>query len=117
MFEARVLLSAEQIAQILAGMKITDRHAAMVEKHGEACTKTTAAKILSCSVPTVKAMLEDGRILPACAGERVDVRSIADYIECRSEADREARLRKKGRVVFSQRTTLHHWLYILGRSR
>ena len=100
MFEARVLLSTEQIAQILAGMKITDRHAAMVEKHGEACTKTTAAKILSCSVPTVKAMLDDGRILPACAGERVDVRSIADYIECRSEADREARLRKKGRKKY-----------------
>src|SRR5574344_1488333 len=25
--------------------------------------------------------------------------------------------RKNGRVVFSQRTTEHHWLYIFGRSR
>ena len=28
-----------------------------------------------------------------------------------------SRLRRKGRVVFSQRTTLHHWLYFMGSSR
>ena len=28
-----------------------------------------------------------------------------------------SRLRRKGRVVFSHRTTLHHWLYFMGSSR
>ena len=30
---------------------------------------------------------------------------------------RNSRWRRKGRLVFSQRSTLHHWLYSLGRSR
>ena len=94
--QATISLSAEQIAQILASAQLVDRHAAMVDKYGEACSKTTAAKIISCSTSTLSAMLEDGRIKYACAGERVDVRSIADYIECRSEADHAARMRRKG---------------------
>ena len=72
----------------------------MVQQHGEACTKTTAAKILSCSTQTVTAMLRDGRIKAACGGERVDVRSLADYIENRGEYDYAARQQRKGRVNY-----------------
>lgn len=97
---AEICLSAEQVAQILTSAQVVDRHAAMVDKYGEACSKTTAAKIISCSTEKVNAMLEDGRIKAACAGTRVDVRSLADYIECRSEADHAARMRRKGLKKF-----------------
>ena len=30
---------------------------------------------------------------------------------------RNSLVRRKGRVLFSQRITLHHWLYFMGRSR
>ena len=30
---------------------------------------------------------------------------------------RNSEVRRKGRVLFSQRMTLHHWLYFMGRSR
>lgn len=93
--EATIKLDAEELARLLS-MRVFDRHAAMVQKHGEACTKTTASKIISCSVNTINAMLQDGRILPACGGERVDVRSIADYIENRGERNREVRMSKRG---------------------
>lgn len=93
--QATITLPAEQLAELLAG-QITDRHAAMVQKHGEACTKTQAARIVSCGINTINAMLADGRILPACGGLRVDVRSLADYIENRGEANHAARMRRKG---------------------
>ena len=94
--EATIRLSAEQIAQILSAMPVVDRRAAMVDKHGEACTKAAAARILSCSPGKIHAMIEDGRIRTACEGSRVDVRSLCDYIETRDAADRDAR-RRKGR--------------------
>ena len=72
MIEATISLPAEELARLLSA-NITDRHAAMVQQHGEACTKTTAAKILSCSTQTVTAMLRDGRIKAACGGERVEL--------------------------------------------
>ena len=95
MISATIQIPVEQLAALVRGQAV-DRHAAMVEKYGEACTKTTAAKIISCSPATIRAMLEDGRIASACGGERVDVRSLADYIENRSERNRAAHLRKKG---------------------
>ena len=99
MIEATISLPAEELARLLSA-NITDRRAAMVQQHGEACTKTTAAKILSCSTQTVTAMLRDGRIKAACGGERVDVRSLADYIENRGEYDYAARQQRKGRVNY-----------------
>lgn len=95
MISAVIQIPKEQLAELAKGQAI-DRHAAMVEKYGEACTKTTAAKIISCSPATIRAMLEDGRIATACGGERVDVRSLADYIEDRGEKDKRARLARKG---------------------
>ena len=92
---ATITLTAEQLAELLAS-RVVDRHAAMVEKHGEACTKSQAARIISCSPTTITAMLEDGRLKSACEGTRVDVRSLADYIENRGEMDHAARMRRKG---------------------
>ena len=97
--QATISLPAEEVLRLLEG-SVTDRHAAMVQKHGEACTRTTAAKILSCSTQTINAMLRDGRIQAACGGERVDVRSLADYIENRGEYDYAARQARKGRVNY-----------------
>ncbi|MEG2316848.1 MAG: hypothetical protein RSC91_11540 [Clostridia bacterium] len=95
LIQATITLQADQVVQLLAA-HVTDRHAAMVEQHGEACTKTQASKLISCSVSTINAMLRDGRIAPACGGERVDVRSLADYIENRGEMNRAARMGRKG---------------------
>lgn len=96
MIEATIRMDAGQVARLLAAAQVVDRHAAMVDKYGEACTKAQAARIISCSDNTINAMLEDGRIKPACEGKRVDVRSLADYIEGRKEKDHAARMRRKG---------------------
>ena len=66
------------------------REDALTRIHGEACTKSQAARILNCSPGSVTNMLKDGRLLYACAGDRVDVRSIARYIEAPRAADWEA---------------------------
>ena len=52
----------------------------LVSRYGEYVDKTVAARILGVTRVTVYAMLADGRILGACAGRRVDVRSIARYL-------------------------------------
>ncbi len=94
--EATIRLETSEVKKLMK-QQMLDRHAEMVEKYGEACTKTTASKLISCSTQTINAMLKDGRIRPACGGSRVDVRSLADYIENRGEKNREARLTKSGR--------------------
>ena len=60
--------------------------------YGEVCTQTQAGKILSRSLTTVRAMMEDGRLRSACAGKMVDVRSIAAYIEAPAQANERARV-------------------------
>lgn len=77
---------------------MADRLSDMLERYGEVCTKTAAAKILGCSVGKIKAMLKDGRLSVACEGTMVDVRSIAGYIQRPAQIDRETRLRKLGRA-------------------
>lgn len=89
------------LAEALAACAPIDRHRAMVERLGEACSKTTAAREIECSTQTITKMIEDGRLVAACEGTRVDVRSLADYIERRPAMNREARLNKK------YQTTLH----------
>lgn len=91
---ATITLPAEQLAELLAS-RVVDRHAAMVEKHGEACTKSQAARIISCSPTTITAMLEDGRLKAPGEGTRVDVRS-GGLLENRGEMDHAARMRRKG---------------------
>lgn len=79
-------------------MTPNDRMNDMLSRYGEVCTKTQAARILGRSPKTVRAMLADGRLETACAGEMVDVRSIAAYICQPKQADFEARARRAGRV-------------------
>ena len=69
----------------------------MLERYGEVCTKTTAARILGRCPQTITAMLADGRLETACAGTMVDVRSIAAYIEQPRAIDEVTRQRKRGR--------------------
>lgn len=69
----------------------------MLERYGEVCTRTVAARILGRSTRTITVMIQDGRISTACGGEMVDVRSIAAYICQPRQADELARQRKMGR--------------------
>lgn len=66
----------------------------MARIYGEACTKAQAARMLNCAPRTINNMLADGRLDYACAGEKVDVRSIARYIEAPRQADAEAHRKK-----------------------
>lgn len=78
-------------------MTPNERMTDMLERYGEVCTRTAAAKILGCSASKVKAMLQDGRLALACAGTMVDVRSIAAYIQQPRQIDEMTRQRKLGR--------------------
>ena len=69
----------------------------MLDRYGEVCTRTVAARILGCSVGKIANMLKDGRLTLACGGQMVDVRSIAAYIEKPIEEDELARQRRLGR--------------------
>lgn len=69
----------------------------MLERYGEVCKRTVAAKVLGCSVGKIKNMLTDGRLALACGGEMVDVRSIAEYINAPCQAEELARQRRMGR--------------------
>lgn len=78
-------------------MTPNDRMNDMLERYGEVCTRVAAARILGCSVGKIKNMLADGRLETACAGDMIDVRSIAAYITAPKQADFEARVRRSGR--------------------
>lgn len=69
----------------------------MLERYGEVCKRSVAARILGCSTGKVRSMLMDGRLETACGGEMVDVRSIAVYIVQPKQADELARQRRLGR--------------------
>ena len=71
-----------------------ERQDILLDRYGEVCTKTVAAKVLGCSTGKIKAMLKDGRLTAACAGTMVDVRSIARYICEPAAEDFEARKRR-----------------------
>ena len=74
-----------------------DRLTDMLDRYGEVCKRTVAARILGCSTGKIKNMLADGRLALACGGEMVDVRSIAEYIERPAQIDEVARQRRLGR--------------------
>lgn len=78
-------------------MTPNDRMTDMLERYGEVCTRTVAARILGCSTGKIKNMLKDGRVALACGGAMVDVRSIAAYIEQPRQIDELARRRRMGR--------------------
>lgn len=89
---ATITLDANQIREIFKGV---DRHTAMVREHGEAISKSKAAELLNVGYDTITRLLQDGRIMAACGGTRVDTRSLADYIEDRGELDHQARMLRK----------------------
>ena len=64
----------------------------MLERYGELCTQQVAAKILSVVPRTVARMLQEGRLRRV--GKKVDVRSIAAYIENPEQMNFEAEVRK-----------------------
>lgn len=67
----------------------------MLSRYGEAVKRVQAARILDCSAGKISAMVKDGRLRAACEGTRIDVRSIAEYIERPKQADFEVRFRKR----------------------
>ena len=74
-----------------------DRLNDMLERYGEVCNKTLAARILGCSRQKIQYMIKDGRLALACCGTMVDVRSIVAYIERPAQIDELARQRRTGR--------------------
>lgn len=72
-----------------------DRRTEILERYGDVVTIASAAKMLGRARSTVRQMLEDGRLTWACEGTRVDVSSIADYIERPGTKDAEASLRRR----------------------
>lgn len=74
-----------------------DRMTDMLERYGEVCKRTVAARILGCSDGKIRSMIKDGRLALACGGTMVDVRSIAEYITRPKQIDELARQRKLGR--------------------
>ena len=68
------------------------RMADMVERYGEICSQQMAAKILGVVPETVARMMKDRRLRRV--GRRVDVRSIAAYIENPQQMNFEAKARK-----------------------
>lgn len=79
-----------------------DRYEAMVHRYGEVTTKGNAADILSCCVKTINEMIADGRLRDACAGTRVDVRSIAEYIESKPTENQRRINRQRGAFLKEQ---------------
>ena len=94
--ERRVLALEERTRRSLwtREEELARKEEALVAQYGEYVDKTVAAKILGVTRVTVYAMLADGRILGACAGRRVDVRSIARYLTmqhpCTGAGDKHA---------------------------
>ena len=84
--ERRVQVLEERTRRAIWGgnTEALRREEALVERYGESVDKTVAARLLGVTRATVYAMLADGRICGACAGRRVDVRSIARYLSQRT---------------------------------
>ena len=59
----------------------TIRESVLVKLYGECVSKTDAADIMGVTRATVYTLLRNGRIKGAMGGRKVDVRSIARYIE------------------------------------
>lgn len=100
--ERRVLALEERTRRVLwhSGLSEASREDELAQQYGEYVDKTVAAKILGVTRATVYAMLADGRILGACAGRRVDVRSIARYLTRPAESeDGHEKRRKRHRTA------------------
>ena len=72
------------------------REESMARMYGEVVTKAEAGRLLNVTQPTIAKMLADGRLDAACEGSKVDVRSIARYIEAPAKENGRARARRMG---------------------
>lgn len=79
-------------------LTLNERAKAMIERYGEAVSKSKAARIIDRSPSTINVMIADGRLDAACGGTRVDVYSIARYICEPAKIDTETRLKKRGNL-------------------
>lgn len=77
----------------MAVMTYEERSRLMVAEHGETCSKAAAARIMGCDPHTIARWIADGRIDAACAGTRIDVRSLARYLAAPVEENFKARKR------------------------
>ena len=75
-------------------MTLQERTDTMVDRYGEVCTKKDAGRILNRDPRSICRMINDGRLDSACAGNMVDVRSIARYISAPKQEETEARKRR-----------------------
>lgn len=57
------------------------REVTMVREYGEAVTKTAACRIIHVSKSTLYRLISEKRVALACGGTRIDVRSLAEYID------------------------------------
>ena len=87
--ERRVLALEERARRTLWSGEITTmiKDDELALRYGEYVDKTVAAQILGVTRATVYAMLADGRIMGAYSGKRVDVRSIARYMQMQRSKD------------------------------
>ena len=73
----------------------------MIERYGEVCTQKVAAQILNVVPRTIHRMMDEGRLRRVA--QRVDVRSICEYIENPRQADLVAKAKKnRPRKAMSQ---------------
>jgi len=67
----------------------------LIGVYGECCRQSVAAKILGMSPATISTMTKDGRLKAVCEGKRVDMHSIATYMDAPAQADFKARITKR----------------------
>ncbi|MBQ7785411.1 MAG: helix-turn-helix domain-containing protein [Clostridia bacterium] len=98
--ERRVLALEERTRRVLwhGDSEGTCREDELAQQYGEYVDKTVAARILGVTRATIYAMLSDGRITGACAGRRVDVRSIARYMT-RTDGNVKGRRGRKSKTA------------------
>lgn len=76
-------------------MTLQERTADMLARHGEVVPIKRAAQLLNVSTRTISRMMEDGRLAAACGGKRVDVVSMAEYIQSPAKAKDRVRFAKR----------------------
>lgn len=83
--ESRIKALEERARNHLWANKETLKEREMVGKYGAYVDKQQTADILGVTRATVYAMINDGRIETACAGKRVDTRSLARFIASKGD--------------------------------
>lgn len=91
----RTAVPNEKIFRTFKRTRPETREKEMVERYGEVVNKKKAAEILDYHIITLNKLLEDGVIQYACAGKKVDVRSLARFIDTPPETVKEYRRQRR----------------------